>query len=741
MARCNFRLVRLWCLSLMLFAVCCAQPLCSAGPEIVVSVDSQNYLTVASATNGTLLNVSLLQFLQVVEIQWVIQSGDGNVKVRKTFTPLTQPNQTKLTATNSSDGSTCNISLSLGSGFSGSLVIGSHAAVGQPSGVASYALYVTAPPSYTSSNNFPTATATSVGLIVTQFIDAATPLFGGGEQYNTVDLRGRINVVFSREQGVGRGLQPITSILDLVENSGGSDQTNYAARPVLASRAGWLFIQENPSYSEMDTTIDGVLSYFINDTFINGWLGRSPDGPAGAVAAISSLVGRPPPLPSWSYSGAIVGMQGGTAAVLANFSALEQLGCPMAAFWLQDWTGVRPLDIRQGLWWHWRWNSTHYPNYDGMIETLAAAGIRTMTYLNPMLVLDPAAPTMYEVALTNGYFVRCGKDDLPWVGYNGASLIDFTNPNATAWYQAIIEEVIASGVSGWMADFGESVPLDANLFDTSVPAHRYHSEYPDKWFAVNRAAATAANKSDEVFFFGRSAWLRSASLYSAGWSGDQLCNFDNFDGIGSAVTSLVTSGLSGTLFQHSDIGGYNTILWYHRTEELFLRWCELSSFSTIFRSHDGSDPQANWQFYRTPDTMARFARYARLFNVWHFYRADLVAEAISNGLPVVRPVFLHYPEEDAAYNLTLQYLVGSELLVAPVTIEGAETVAVTIPRGSCWTHIWSNTSVTAPSTAPLVIPQAAPLGCPAVFIRCNSYISQPFFSSLATGGVMSECSK
>ena len=724
-----FGLVSVLLLQLLSMTVHCSTSfrLCRVG-DLEVMQQDELLLVVVNASKGinTIFNTSLDEFILVAHVEWNVQAVDGNVHIQKNVTPLTTSNETEL-ASVSQTADSCNITFDLGSGFSAVMIIRE----ASESGVALFEVSLL--PSAVSSS--------SLALVVSQNIDSCA-VFGGGEQYNTVDLRGRVSVVFTREQGVGRGLQPITEILNLFDYVGGSEETNYASRPVLATRNGWLLIQVNPSYSEMDLRINGKLIYFINDTTISGWIGRSSDGSAAtAVSTISSLVGRPPPLPAWSYSGAIIGMQGGTGAVLGNWTKLVDLGCPITAFWLQDWTGVRQLDARQGLWWNWRWNATHYPNYSSMIQTLAAHNIRTMAYINPMLVRDPADDAMYREALSQGYFIHCGESNEPWVGYNGASMIDFTSPNASSWYQRIIEDMIMTGVSGWMADFGESVPLDANLFSDTHQAKRYHNAYPDDWFAVNRRAAEAVNRSDDVFFFGRSAWLRSASSYSAGWSGDQLCNFDDFDGIGSAVTSLVTSGLSGTLFQHSDIGGYNAILWYKRSEELFLRWCELSAFSAIFRTHDGSDPQKNWQFYRTDSTMRQFSRYASLFNAWLFYRSSLVGDAIRLGLPIARPLFLHYPDEDEAYNLTKQFLVGSELLVAPVTTEGAVSVSVFVPRGTCWTHIWSNSSVETNATSPVVLAQAAPVGCPAVFVRCQSPIRATLLANLAAADLLTACAQ
>jgi alpha-glucosidase (family GH31 glycosyl hydrolase) len=89
-------------------------------------------------------------------------------------------------------------------------------------------------------------------------------------------------------------------------------------------------------------------------------------------------------------------------------------------------------------------------------------------------------------------------------------------------------------------------------------------------------------------------------------------SWDEHDGIKSAVTGLLSSGLSGYSLEHSDIGGYTAIdhplLKYHRSKELLMRWSELAAFTVVFRTHEGNRPEVNHQIYSDEETFRHFSR-------------------------------------------------------------------------------------------------------------------------------------
>jgi alpha-glucosidase (family GH31 glycosyl hydrolase) len=200
---------------------------------------------------------------------------------------------------------------------------------------------------------------------------------------------------------------------------------------------------------------------------------------------------------------------------------------------------------------------------------------------------------------------------------------------------------------------------------------------------------------------------------------DQKVGWGEHDGIKSAVTGLLSSGLSGYAFEHSDIGGYTAIddplLRYHRSEELLLRCTELAAFTVVFRTHKGNRPGINHQIYSDVETLRHFARLAGIYAAWKPYRMDLVEEAVETGLPVVRHPFIHYPDDPEVYDLEYQFMVGRRFMVAPMLDPGRRTVEVYLPAGR-WVHLWSGKRYGSAERGVYEIVQA-PIGEPAVFYR------------------------
>lgn len=137
--------------------------------------------------------------------------------------------------------------------------------------------------------------------------------------------------------------------------------------------------------------------------------------------------------------------------------------------------------------------------------------------------------------------------------------MDLTNPAARDWLKSVIkDEVIGAGATGWMADFGEALPYDAALFDGTSGADD-HNRYPEAWARLNREVIDSLPNGNEYVFFMRAGFTRSPQFATLFWEGDQLVSWSADDGIKSAVTGLVSGGMSGYSLNHSDIGGYTTI--------------------------------------------------------------------------------------------------------------------------------------------------------------------------------------
>eukprot|EP00002_Diphylleia_rotans_P029439 TRINITY_DN5998_c0_g3_i1.p1 TRINITY_DN5998_c0_g3~~TRINITY_DN5998_c0_g3_i1.p1 ORF type:complete len:764 (-),score=160.62 TRINITY_DN5998_c0_g3_i1:182-2473(-) len=580
--------------------------------------------------------------------------------------------------------------------------------------------------------------------------DPTEAYFGFGEQFTFFNYKGKKVEILVQEQGVGRGIQPLTKYLNTYKNNtGGNYQTTYSPVPhYVTSKVTSAFLYSN-SYAVFDLTNDNQISLKMFARRIAGRIVHAQNGtPLDIISEYTTYCGRMPLLADWINDGAVLGMQGGTQEVLDTYKLLTSYNVPTAAFWLQDWVGIRITDFGSRLWWTWELDDQQYPNWDSLVDDLLRNGVRMMTYINPFLTDGSAKPgiqkNFFKEGVDNGYFIknRQGEPILLDQGGFSAGLVDFTNPDARTWYKGIIKsEMLAPGVRGWMADFGESVPwYDSVLFNGEDPKE-YHNKYPQEWALVNQEAIAEAGQSGDIVYFMRAAYTLSPGRTTLFWLGDQLVTWDEFDGLKSAIVGMLSSGLSGFSLQHSDIGGYTGLntatpignLTYIRTKELFLRWCELSAFTTVYRTHEGNLRTQHWQFDGDEESIRLFGRMAGVYASWKFYRVQLTREATSLGFPVVRHLFLHYPSDQNVYNLRFQYLIGTELLFAPCADEGSSSVELYLPAGQ-WVHVWTQ-AVYGNASNGVTITVPAPLGYPPVFYKQNSQVGAQFVAELKARGL------
>lgn len=568
--------------------------------------------------------------------------------------------------------------------------------------------------------------------------------FGFGMQFSYFDFKGKRLPIFVMEPGIGRGEQPITLAANIDAKAGGDWHTTYAGVPhYISSQLRSLFL-ENYEYAVFDLRLANRVHLQLFASQMQGRI-LYGESPAELIAEYTSYAGRMRPLPDWLLEGAVVGMQGGTARVREVWAMLQAADTPIAAFWLQDWVGQRTTSFGQQLWWNWELDRTRYPEWDMLQADLEAHGINVMVYVNPFLVDVSANPNhqrnLFQEAAAQGFLVKQPDGTphmIPMPNFS-AGLVDLSNPAARTWLKTVLrEQMLTTGAAGWMADFGEGLPYDGKLFSGET-AVRYHNRYPEEWARLNRELIAENGMEDTAVFFMRSGYRQSAEYATLFWLGDQLVSWDEHDGIKTAVVGLLSSGMSGFSLNHSDIGGYTAInrppINYHRSQELLLRWMELSAFTTVYRTHEGNIPNVNVQFYSNTETLAHFSRFARVYRAWAFYRKQLVQEAATTGLPVVRHPFIHYPEDRRIFMLShQQFMVGSELMIAPVLNPHTSKVTVYLPAGR-WVHLWSGATYGSPEQG-VSITVAAPLGEPGVFYRKDSPIAAEFLANLRAEGVL-----
>ena len=172
--------------------------------------------------------------------------------------------------------------------------------------------------------------------------------------------------------------------------------------------------------------------------------------------------------------------------------------------------------------------------------------------------------------------------------------------------------------------------------------------------------------------------------------------------------------MSGCGLTHSDIGGYTSLFDNTRTKEVFLRWAEMAAFTPVMRTHEGNRPDTNFQYYDDEDCMNRLARLVEIYTSLAPMLKELVHENAESGIPVQRPLFLHHEDDPRCYTEQFEYLLGADVLVAPVWQSEQTERSVYLPEGE-WIHLWTGKSYGQGDHA---VP--APLGDTPVFYRKDS---------------------
>ena len=549
------------------------------------------------------------------------------------------------------------------------------------------------------------------------FANGKEHVMGGGEQFSALDLRGKLWPIWTREQGVGRNkLTEITRLADAADGSGGDYHTTFFPQPTIVSSRLYFAHLENYEYCELDLRerdYHEIALWSREFSLILSCAGNY----SALLQNLTALLGRQPQLPEWAMRGLWLGVQGGTERAVTLEKRCREAGVDLSAVWIQDWEGKRITSFGSRLQWDWRWNRELYPQLDKVITE--DKGTAWMGYINPYLV---EGGVLFREAQEKRYFVKRedGTDYLFDFGEYDCGVVDLTDPEAFAWYKNVIKtNLIGLGFRGWMADFGEYLPADAVCCGGSGLA--VHNLWPVLWARCNREAVEECGKLGECVFFMRAGAAGSQKYSTLTWAGDQCVDWSVDDGLPSVITAALSLGMSGFGLHTCDAGGYTTLFHLRRSEELLLRWLEFACFTPVMRTHEGNRPAENVQLYDSDAVLASAARLTKLHTALLPYMKYCVEQNSLRGLPVMRPLFLEAPDEEAAYSHKLfSYMLGDDVLVAPVVEEGKTARELWLPEGN-WLHLWSGISFSGGSFT-----VNAPLGYPPVFIKEASPFAEMF---------------
>lgn len=522
---------------------------------------------------------------------------------------------------------------------------------------------------------------TGSGRKGTGVIETAAPHFQPGGHYihEQLDL-GVGEVVY----GLGERFGPLVKngqSVDIWNADGGtSSEQAYKNVPFYLTNRGYGVLVDHPGKVSFEVASEVVsrTQFSVAGQTLSYLVIYGPT-PHEILRRYTALTGRPALPPAWSFglwltTSFTTTYDEETVAHFVDGMAARNL--PLSVFHFDTFW------MREFTWCDFQWDRKAFPDPAGMLKRLADRGLRVCVWINPYIA--QRSPLFAEGAAA-GYLVRRPDGDVfQWDKWQaGMALVDFTNPDARAWYTGKLRALLEMGVDCFKSDFGERIPLDVVYSDGSDPElmHNYYTHlYNEAVFNLLREHRGVG----EAVLFARSATV-GGQQFPVHWGGDCSATFESMAESLRGGLSLAASGFG---FWSHDIGGFEGT----PDPAVFKRWIPFGLLSSHSRLHGNHTYRVPWLFdAESVDVLRAFTHLKHRLMPYLFGAA---VRAHHEGRPVMRPMVLDFPDDPACTYLERQYMLGDSLLVAPVFSADGD-VSYYVPEGR-WTRFDTDDTVEGP---------------------------------------------
>jgi alpha-glucosidase (family GH31 glycosyl hydrolase) len=515
---------------------------------------------------------------------------------------------------------------------------------------------------------------------------------GFGERSNAVDQSGNVVENYVSDGPYQAEEYPVINLFTPTWGlREGHPESTYFPIPWLLSTAGYGVLVDDPRTSYFRLRTDDPDTWSVEVAAVPEAEVGAPSAaiqgpvrfrffggpkPADALRRLTEATGHQPrPAAPWLL-GPWYQADGDERAEVAR---LQRADAPLSA--LQTYTHYLPCGAQVGNDQAERIKAAHH------------AGIAITTYFNPM-ICNTYQPAYDEAAAAGALTVDRNGD--PYLYRYGAdvdqdfrvSQFDFFTDAGMGAYTRLLREAVDDGYDGWMEDFGEYTPLDSvsDPGGAAIPGSVAHNPYVTRYHCAANLTAVAADHP--VIRFQRSGWTGVAPCAQVVWGGDPTTSF-GFDGLRSVVTQALSVGASGIGIYGSDIGGFFALGANELTPELLTRWVQLGAASPVMRTEANgvAVPAKDRPQVIDPDQIDNWRRYAKLHTQLYPYLTAALKKYRRSGLPPMRDLALVYPKDARAAAQDDEFLLGPDLLVAPVLEAGATQRPLYLPRGR-WIDLW-----------------------------------------------------
>ncbi len=461
------------------------------------------------------------------------------------------------------------------------------------------------------------------------------------------------------------------------EDGGTSTEQSYKNIPFFLSNKGYGVFVNHPEKVSFEIGSEKVTKtqFSVPGESLEYYIIDGPN-PKDIVSRYTALTGRPALPPAWSF-GLWLTTSFTTdydeATVMSFIDGMFERNIPLHTFhfdcfWMKGFH-----------WCDFIWDRDVFPDPEGMLSRLKEKGLKICVWINPYIAQQSP---LFNEGRDNGYFIK-NKDGSVWqwdLWQPGMAIVDFTNPDACAWYTSHLRRLIHMGVDAFKTDFGERIPTDVTYYNGSDPM-RMHNYYTYLYNEVVFDLLKEELGEKEAVLFARSATV-GGQKFPVHWGGDCTSEFESMAESLRGGLSLTTSGFG---FWSHDIGGFEST----STPDVYKRWAAFGLLSTHSRLHGSSSYRVPWAYDEESVDVVRY--FTQLKCQMMPYLFTQAAQTAATGIPMMRSMMMEFPNDPTAGYLDRQYMLGDDILVAPV-LDARGDVTYYLPEGT-WTNFITNERV------------------------------------------------
>ncbi len=486
-------------------------------------------------------------------------------------------------------------------------------------------------------------------------------VYGFGERFTSFVKNGQVVETWNKDGGTG------------------SDQA-YKSVPFYMTNRGYGVFVNDPGAVSFEVASEKVsrVQFSVSGESLEYYVIYGPT-PKDVLTKYAALTGRPALPPAWTF-GLWLTTSFTTSydeqTVTSFIDGMAERDLPLHVFHFDCFW------MREYRWCDFEWDKRVFPDPAGMLRRLKDRGLKICVWINPYIAqLSP----LFAEGAKNGYLIK-RPDGRVWQTDEwqpGMAIVDFTNPDACAWFASKLGALLDMGVNCFKTDFGERIPTDVVYHDGSDP-ERMHNFYT---YLYNKTVFDLLREhrgEGEAVLFARSA-TAGCQQFPVHWGGD--CN-SNFESMAESLRGGLSLGMSGFGFWSHDIGGFEGT----PPAPVYKRWIAFGLMSSHSRLHGSGSYRIPWAYDDEACDVLRHFTKLKCVLMPYIYQQACIAHTY--GTPLMRPMLLEYVDDPTCAFLDRQYMLGDSLLIAPVFSEGGD-VEYYLPKG-IWTDFATGREISGP---------------------------------------------